>query len=74
MAETAGIRIHPRLLITRRAKGEIAEAWWKIIERHNLTNVEAVRILVEMIQQDHLVYMLREERHGRNSDKKADEA
>lgn len=65
--------LHPRLFVVQAAEMEMAKAVGDLIERHQLTYVETMQALTNF-QQRYLKYMLREERHPNDPDKKGDEA
>ena len=67
------MRLHPRTRPVERAKLDLREQLLTFQEEHDLTNVEMLQALTEA-QQVVLKYMLREERHPGDPDRKADEA
>lgn len=67
------MRVHPRTQPVQMAEIELNRMVWEWMERHDLTYVEAIRGLTHQI--DELTkYMLRQERHPDQPDRKADEA
>lgn len=59
---------HPRVRIVNQAKNEISKAIMEIEQKHDLTEIELLQILIEY-QSTTLKYMLREERHPKDPDK-----
>ena len=69
------MRRHPRSLVTQQAAGELSQALVAIWERHQLTDVEYLRLVNEVASQaiDRLSrFWLREERHPESPDTPAD--
>lgn len=66
------LKIHKRYFLVREAHGELAEAIFKILEKHKLTYLELVRILLEEASV-WTTQGLRHERHPEDPDRKADE-
>ena len=65
--------LHPRFQITRQAHLELEKAYLDITEKHNLTALESIGILLECALTVKK-FALREERHPGEPDKKGDEA
>ena len=67
------MKLHARTLPVQAASGELRlmVATWQ--ERHDLTDVEALHVLLD-ITSGRTKYMLRAERHPDDVEKKADEA
>lgn len=66
------MKLHPRTLDVQRASSFIRGRLLDMQETHDLTDVEMLRILIEH-QQSITKYLLREERHPGDPDRKADE-
>jgi len=66
-------RLHPRTQVVRVAETAFGTALLKLVEKHDLTEIEVMRMLLSEAQR-WSVYILRRERHPRNPNKKADEA
>jgi hypothetical protein len=67
------MRLHPRHEITERAKIDLGGQISDWLGRHDLTWAEAIRILAYELA-SLTKYLIREERHPDDPDKKADEA
>lgn len=68
------IEIHPRYKLTQQASIDLMGAVITIIEKHKLTSIETIRMLLNEAQ-CWTTYALRDERHPEsNGEKKADEA
>lgn len=67
------MRLHPRTLVVREAETAFGTALLKLVEKHNLTEIEVIRMLLGEAQ-SWSIYILRRERHPRHPNKKADEA
>ena len=65
------MKLHPRTQKVQRAKNSLRRNFWKGVEEHDLTYMEAI-ICVSDILQSITKYGLRAERHPDNPDKKAD--
>jgi hypothetical protein len=68
----AGVKLHPRTLPVQGASIAIRTELDMLQERHGLTDVEMLRVLIEH-QQTLTKYLLREERHPGEPERKADE-
>ena len=66
------MRLHPRTMPVQRAGNAIRAELDRLQQQHDLTDIEMLRILIEH-QQAITKYMLREERHPGDPDRKADE-
>lgn len=66
------MRLHARTMPVGRAQSELGIWVWEWMKTHDLTYVEAVRCLLEVIQ-GITKYQLRQERHPDDPDAKADE-
>lgn len=67
------MKLHPRTLPVQRASADIRAALWTLQDQHGLTYAEMLGALAEH-QQRIAKYLLREERHPGEPDRKADEA
>jgi hypothetical protein len=67
------MKLHPRTLPVQGASAELRGLLIDFQGRHDLTNVEMLRILIDEMQSI-TKYMLRAERHPNDPDAKADEA
>lgn len=68
------ITLHPRYFQVEKASVEFKGMLCAWRERHDLTYLEAIRIVLEACQGSLVRYALRQERHPDDLDKKADEA
>jgi hypothetical protein len=68
-----GLRLHERTRPVRKASGAVHNAVLDIAGDFDLTHAETVGILLDIAASLHK-YVLREERHPDNPDRKADEA
>ncbi len=66
------MRLHPRTLPVQAAGNKLDEILWNFQDENGLTYVEMLRLLISH-QEKITKYMLRTERHGKKSDKNADE-
>lgn len=66
------MKLHPRTLGVQRASNAIRGQLGSMQEAHGLTDIEMLRVLGEH-QQTITKYLLREERHPGEPDRKADE-
>ena len=66
------MRLHPRYMIVKAAELEIQRALGEILQQHDITHTELLRILASL-QLTWANYALRAERHPDNPDRKADE-
>ena len=57
------MRLHKRMRIVDKARNEHAEWFVGLLDRYDLTYIEAMQILTDRINSC-LKYMLRDERHG----------
>ena len=67
------MRLHPRTRPVQKASNAIQQSLWGLQEKHGLTDVEMMQVLADS-QLTILRYMLRDERHPGEPDRKADEA
>lgn len=65
--------LHERFKKVEKAKLELRKTFWEELEKHDLTYMEAVLCLSDILQSI-VKYGLRSERHPDEPDKKADEA
>lgn len=68
-----GLRMHPRYFLVNKAELELTKWLLDWEQRHQLTEIEIVQCL-QRRQSNMLKYMLRDERHPDDGDKKGDEA
>jgi hypothetical protein len=66
------MRLHPRREVTVKADLEFREFFNQWQRRHDLTHGETIRILAQAIDTEGR-YMVRQERHPDDPDKKGDE-
>lgn len=66
------MRLHPRYQQVAKAGNEIGAAIIEIVQKYEITEAELVRILLSETLSWHK-YILREERHPGDPEKKADE-
>lgn len=66
------MKLHPRTLDVQRASSAIRGRLLDMQETHGLTDVEMLRVLIEHLQTI-TKYLLREERHPGDPERKADE-
>lgn len=66
------MKLHPRLYITQKASIEFSNFFLKLVKRYNLTYGEVIKILSSELS-DYAKYIIREERHSNEPDKKGDE-
>lgn len=67
------MRIHWRTQIVLKAKSDMDVAVLKLVNKYGLTAVEVVTLLLQSAESWN-VFALRQERHPKEPDKKADEA
>jgi hypothetical protein len=67
------MRLHERTIPVERAEIEFRETFRAWQQKHDLTFGETFRILGNLMARE-ATYMVRQERHGEESDKRADEA
>lgn len=67
------MRLHARTQIVNAASLDLEKAVWKVMADHDLTYIEALKIL-NLAEQAVIRFALRQERHPRSPNKKADEA
>lgn len=65
--------IHPRYQIVSKADLEVREGFLNVVIKHNLTNGEALYIL-SCLATEYARGLMVQERHGKRSNKNADEA
>lgn len=65
-------QIHPRYWVVSKAENELSEFWLSLLERHELTDGEAVKLLSSLLAQL-AKYVIQYERHPNDPDKKGDE-
>jgi hypothetical protein len=69
-----GIKLHPRYFIVAKAANDYQAMLFEFMSAHpDLTYVELLTILLPGIERLVVKYMLREERHPGEDDKRADE-
>lgn len=68
------LKLHPRFFKVKKAAAKFQNMMLDLDQQFDLTEVEWLGIMTAYIQDGFLKYMLREERHPNNLDKKADEA
>ena len=64
------MRIHPRETTVRRAESELREEILRVVEKHDLTEAEALRMVNNVCSfwiADVAKYAIRQERHGNMS-------
>lgn len=66
------MKIHPRYFIVSKAENEISMFLLDLIQKHDLTYGETVKILTHLLQTQ-AKYMIRDERHPDDDDKRGDE-
>jgi hypothetical protein len=66
------MKLHPRTMPVQKARNELDAMVWNWMKAYDVTYVEAVRCLLEVMQTI-TKYQLREERHPDDPDAKADE-
>jgi hypothetical protein len=66
------VRLHPRLQIVTAAGRDLSDAVDRVCREHQLTDVEALRLLHEQSGR-FTTWLLRAERHPDDPDRKADE-
>lgn len=69
----SGMRIHPRLYVVQQASNELAAKLNELEQTHSLTYGEMFSMLAERMA-NLAKYLIREERHPENPDKRGDEA
>lgn len=70
----SGRRLHPRTLVCQRAEAQLLESICVIVNRHNLTDAEQLRVVSSALSASiggMAKFMIREERHG-DLDKQGD--
>ena len=67
------MKLHERVMLTQKAAADLGSVLNDWLERNDLTWNEAIRILMDHASR-WMVYPIRIERHGEDSDKRADEA
>lgn len=65
------MKVHPRTLLVQQVSAEVGLAILAVLEKHELTYIEIIKILNEQ-QASCLKYALRAERHPDDPDKPAD--
>lgn len=66
------IKSHRRVKIVNTADHEISDAFWKFVDKYDLTSIECQKILIGIMSSLNR-YMLRTERHPDDPDKSGDE-
>jgi hypothetical protein len=67
------VRLHKRVLVVQQAEHEIHTAISELVDKHKLTCVEELQVLMRYMDRQ-LKYALRSERHPKDPGKGADEA
>ena len=67
------MKLHKRFYVVEKASEEMKEAYRKIVKKYDLTYGEGQKIFAELLASD-AKYVIREERHPGDPDKKGDEA
>lgn len=66
------VKLNPRTRLVTKARNDLTGLVIKLQEQHDLTDIELLGILIDETQNVHK-YVLREERHPGEPDRKADE-
>jgi hypothetical protein len=66
------VKLHERTLPVQKASNEIRTELDRLQEEHDLSDIEMLRVLLDH-QQNITKYMLRDERHPDDPERKADE-
>ena len=67
------MKLHERTMLVQAAEVEFKGLFSDWQQKHDLTFGDTFKILAHLMAQD-ATYMIRQERHGEDSDKRADEA
>jgi dsDNA-binding SOS-regulon protein len=69
----AGIKLHPRTMVVQKAERDLHDRLSDVADEHDLSWTE-MAIILGNLQTNALKYVLREERHPEDPDRKGDEA